>query len=77
MEDQIQTNREILRDIHSKTNEMYNVVIGNPKARQYGLVDKVHKLEKAESNRTKMYILVSSITAGISFAAHKLFDIFK
>ena len=37
----IMTNREILRDIHSKTTEMYGVVMGNPNAKQDGLVHKV------------------------------------
>ena len=69
MEDEpIQTNREILRDIHTKTSEMYTVVMGNPRANQDGLVQKVDKLEKSERNRSKMYILVSAISSGVSVA---------
>ena len=73
----ILTNREILRDIHSKVNTLHNVVIGDRENKQFGLVDKVHKLEKAEAHRGRLYIFISSISAGLSFAIHKLIDALK
>ena len=77
MSEPILTQREILRDIHTKVNTLHNVVIGDRENKAFGLVDKVHRLEKADANRTKMYILISSITAGVSIGIHKLVELFK
>lgn len=71
------TDRELILDIHSKVSTLHNVVIGDRDNKNYGLVDKVHRLEKAEANRGRMYIFISSISAGLSIALHKAFEYFK
>lgn len=71
------TNRELLVDIHTKVNVLHNVVIGDRANKNFGLVDKVYKLEKAEKNRSKLYILISSITAGVSAGVYKFIESFK
>lgn len=71
------TDRDLILDIHSKVSTLHNVVIGDRDNKNYGLVDKVHRLEKAEANRGRMYIFVSSISAGVSIALHKAFEFFS
>lgn len=73
-DDQIMTNREILRDIHLKVNRMHTIVIGDEEAKQKGLVHKVESLEKAAENRKAIYIIISAVSAGVAVGIKAISD---
>lgn len=60
------TNRELLRDIHTKVSEVHSAMYGDPKAGIPGVAHRVTKLEESDKKRSRMYILISALSTGIA-----------
>lgn len=71
------TNRELIRDMHTKINSMHNVIYGDEKAGIPGVSQRVNKLEEKDKRRTGIYILISAIAAGISLGLKFIADQFN
>lgn len=70
----ILTNREILSDTHRKVTQMYNALYGDRDADIPGIAHRVKKLENNERSQSKIYILISSISAGVALAMQSIFN---
>ncbi len=71
------TSREMLSDMHSKVNQMYNVVYGDEKAGILGAGQRIKKLEEADKKRTSIYMLISAVSAGVAVGFKSFIDHFK
>jgi transcriptional regulatory protein LevR len=74
LDDSFQTNREVLRDIHTKTNRMYNALFGDIEAKQPGLFARVHSLEKSDKKRTLITSIVTACATGVGIAGKAAYD---
>lgn len=71
------TNREMIRDMHTKIDSMYNVVYGDEKAEIPGISKRVAILEKSDKKRTGIYLLISAISSGIALGFKAIIDHLK
>ncbi len=74
-DDTFMTQREILRDIHSKTNEMYTEVMGNPRVGRLSLTQRIDGAEnkikevKDEYKTDKTKVIAGFSILSVIFAA--------
>lgn len=73
-DDTFQTNREILRDTHEKVTQMFHAMYGDKEGNIPGITHRVKKLEDKEGKRGGLYILISSISAGLALAAQSFLN---
>lgn len=58
------TNREMLSDMHTKTNRMYNILLGDEQANVEGLVQKVSRHQKYISADKKLKWTLTGVLTG-------------